>query len=377
MRLELRPAPGGDGSYGIGFPIDREADDLGTLNELTDVNTTGAVNGSIIQYNSSTGFWEIGTDAGISNVVEDTTPQLGGTLDLNGQAQTGILDVEHTPVAASEASHALKTDMDSISTGSENSIVNLSLQKLNAGNNRRTVSQNAMINSGGTDKYLTNTESRWNGTYKTYIVYPTDDSGTVGNQWARYRHDDSPLENYIDFYGELSINNTAQNFEMLNIDENGGITIRTDGTVEANSMNMFTTLDSTDTLHNYVTAFNDYGTDAAPDGATLTHSFKVDGSGGEQFVGRLAFIYDTTEANNKAELRSTEYDGTIQGTLAVSGRQSETDLPFKLASYTVAGLPTNVDAGAMAYCTDETGGAVPVFYDGSDWRRVTDRAVAS
>jgi hypothetical protein len=36
-------------------------------------------------------------------------------------------------------------------------------------------------------------------------------------------------------------------------------------------------------------------------------------------------------------------------------------------------------AGRMFLCTNETGGAVPVFcdVDGGDWRRVTDRAVAS
>lgn len=51
-------------------------------------------------------------------------------------------------------------------------------------------------------------------------------------------------------------------------------------------------------------------------------------------------------------------------------------LPIQLKSYTVAGLPTGA-AGDMAYCSDETGGAVPVFSDGTNWRRVTDRAVAS
>lgn len=33
--------------------------------------------------------------------------------------------------------------------------------------------------------------------------------------------------------------------------------------------------------------------------------------------------------------------------------------------------------GLDAYCTDEAGGAVPVFCDGTNWRRVTDRAVVS
>jgi hypothetical protein len=52
--------------------------------------------------------------------------------------------------------------------------------------------------------------------------------------------------------------------------------------------------------------------------------------------------------------------------------------PFTLWSRTVAQLlVTSATAGAMAYCTDESGGAVPVFYDGSNWRRVTDRNIIS
>lgn len=47
-------------------------------------------------------------------------------------------------------------------------------------------------------------------------------------------------------------------------------------------------------------------------------------------------------------------------------------------SFTVAQLAAETPtAGRRAFCTDETGGAVPVFGDGAAWRRVTDRAVAS
>ncbi len=54
-------------------------------------------------------------------------------------------------------------------------------------------------------------------------------------------------------------------------------------------------------------------------------------------------------------------------------------LPPKLPSSTVAGVPSasTVGAGAMIYVTDESGGAVPAFSDGTAWRRVTDRAVIS
>lgn len=49
----------------------------------------------------------------------------------------------------------------------------------------------------------------------------------------------------------------------------------------------------------------------------------------------------------------------------------------QLRSYTVAGLPPATTAGQMIYVSNETGGAVPAFADGSNWRRVTDRAVVS
>ena len=71
------------------------------------------------------------------------------------------------------------------------------------------------------------------------------------------------------------------------------------------------------------------------------------------------------------------------GTVANTGNTSndhgfifrDSGLP-QLPSYTVATLPDTV-AGDLALCTDETGGSTVVFYDGSDWRRMADRAVAS
>lgn len=46
-------------------------------------------------------------------------------------------------------------------------------------------------------------------------------------------------------------------------------------------------------------------------------------------------------------------------------------------SYLVAELPSPIPAGKLIFVTDETGGAVPAFSDGTNWRRVTDRAVVS
>jgi hypothetical protein len=52
--------------------------------------------------------------------------------------------------------------------------------------------------------------------------------------------------------------------------------------------------------------------------------------------------------------------------------------PFTLYSRTVAQLAAlTASVGAMVYCTNEIGGAVPVFFDGTNWRKVTDREIAS
>lgn len=52
--------------------------------------------------------------------------------------------------------------------------------------------------------------------------------------------------------------------------------------------------------------------------------------------------------------------------------------PIKVKSYAVAALPdATIGAGAMVYVSDESGGPVIAFSDGSGWRRLTDRALVS
>lgn len=50
---------------------------------------------------------------------------------------------------------------------------------------------------------------------------------------------------------------------------------------------------------------------------------------------------------------------------------------MRLPIYAKAALPPVDPAGQMIYVSDETGGAVPAFSDGTNWRRVTDRAVVA
>lgn len=52
--------------------------------------------------------------------------------------------------------------------------------------------------------------------------------------------------------------------------------------------------------------------------------------------------------------------------------------PFGLREYLVAALPNaTLWEGGLIYVSNETGGAVIAFSDGTNWRRVTDRVVVS
>jgi len=50
---------------------------------------------------------------------------------------------------------------------------------------------------------------------------------------------------------------------------------------------------------------------------------------------------------------------------------------FVLPSFTVSTLPSANPAGQMLFVTDETGGSIPAFSDGTNWRRVTDAQIVS
>lgn len=52
-------------------------------------------------------------------------------------------------------------------------------------------------------------------------------------------------------------------------------------------------------------------------------------------------------------------------------------VPFELPNYAKASLPTGMLAGAFIFVTDDVGGSTPAFFDGTNWRRVADRAIVS
>lgn len=64
--------------------------------------------------------------------------------------------------------------------------------------------------------------------------------------------------------------------------------------------------------------------------------------------------------------------------LALAIIRAMSRLPVLLPQYAKTALPSAAsNTGALIYVTNESGGAVPAFSDGTNWRRVTDRAVVS
>ena len=193
--------------------------------------------------------------------------------------------------------------------------------------------------------------------------------------------------------GNLDVNGkkiTSVSNGDIELEPNGSGKIILDGAIDIegvrtsnNSMFINTDMSSdlTDDLHNVIECQSDYTGSTIGSGTrqqSITFKFKDDAV--DRQAGRFNCEFTSTDpSENKMKLIAIDHAGSpSNGQIDITPKRGSINVPFELKSYAVASLPTSgIGAGAMAYCTDETGGAVPCFYDGSNWRRVTDRAVAS
>jgi hypothetical protein len=84
----------------------------------------------------------------------------------------------------------------------------------------------------------------------------------------------------------------------------------------------------------------------------------------------------TTAIDADVQTLAGDSSTTATALAALDSRLDTLEARPPLPSYTVAGAPTAVGAaGKLIYVTNETGGPVVAFSDGTAWRRVTDRAV--
>lgn len=104
--------------------------------------------------------------------------------------------------------------------------------------------------------------------------------------------------------------------------------------------------------------------DGAPNQAMVT-----DGNGNISFADLGDPVEDYGSITEQANV-TIDYGGVSE---------VETRSPTSHDSYTVteANLLTYINPGDMIFVSDETGGPTMAFYDGSNWRRIQDRAIIS
>ena len=128
------------------------------------------------------------------------------------------------------------------------------------------------------------------------------------------------------------------------------------------------------------------GGSGTPGGADTQVQFNDAGA----FGGDANFTFNSTTDTltvTNIEVETIQAPATLTGTYTITSPTTITldpvdeiinDAPMKLVSKTVTDLSTLVSSvGAMVFCTNESGGAIPAFYDGTNWRRVSDRAIVS
>ena len=98
-------------------------------------------------------------------------------------------------------------------------------------------------------------------------------------------------------------------------------------------------------------------------------------------AGKLSFGTTATGGTLPNDWLTIRQNGNIwigSGNTTVPACKLDVDGPVRVKSYTVSGVPSaTAGAGQMIYVSNESGGAVLAFSDGTAWRRVTDRVVVS
>ena len=302
-----------------------------SLNSLNFPGSDGS-SGQVLQTNGA-GVLSFGNK---STVADDTTPQLGGALDPNGSI-IGPDSTRNFQIQGNQASPS-SSDYDSFS-------------------NTNRVYGHIRINE------TTQPSNRYHSNMTLSKVTMT---ANAGSQNGRLRH------NYQEAVLEMDgFDNNLTGFGRGHQGMFVSSMVR-----NSNSSNNASTL-------------------AQQTGMTITPQVKSTSTGGTTVTDMRAINMEPniegsndTVTNLYGLFYNTSNAGTVTNQYAFYGNEAKATIynagGLQLPSYTVAELQvTGASANAvrrvgnMAFCNNESGGAQPCFYDGSDWRRMSDRAVIS
>jgi hypothetical protein len=194
----------------------------------------------------------LATSGAISNVVEDTTPQLGGNLDMNGQdiVTTSNADIELSPNGTGHVTVKGNTNQGTIQFNCEN---NSHGQQIKAAPHSESASNVLTIPSTGGDSTLVSdasTSTLTNKTLTTPIITEIDSGSSItldattdivldaGGADVTLKDDGTTFGSLTNSSGELVIKSgstptTAMTFSGANVTFAGTVTIGSAGISEA------------------------------------------------------------------------------------------------------------------------------------------------
>ena len=239
-----------------------------------------------------------------------------------------------------------------------------------------STSSNEKIFINGSLRLGTNPSIKYSGAYVD--IKHANGTGTV----VRIRDNDNntaPIfkiysaNNQSEVFKVQGTNVTVANAYVLPItDGTAGQAITTDGTGNLS----FTSLSATPAGSNTQVQFNDSGSFGGTDAFTFNKETSTLQTGvvrGVIFepITDYGFITDTTDIaiDYGLVVDANSYKGDFEYIMETSGVTHD--------SFTVASLPNAGIPGQMIYISNESGGSTMAFSDGSNWRRITDRAVVS
>ena len=239
-----------------------------------------------------------------------------------------------------------------------------------------STSSNEKLFINGSLRLGTNPSIKYSGAYVD--IKHANGTGTV----VRIRDNDNntaPIfkiysaNNQSEVFKVQGTNITVANAYVLPItDGTAGQAITTDGTGNLS----FTSLSATPAGSNTQVQFNDSGSFGGTDAFTFNKETSTLQTGvvrGVIFepITDYGFITDTTDIaiDYGLVVDANSYKGDFEYIMETSGVTHD--------SFTVASLPNAGIPGQMIYISNESGGSTMAFSDGSNWRRITDRAVVS
>jgi hypothetical protein len=295
-----------------------------------------------------------------------TNPSLkhsGAYLDVshtNGSAtQLRIRDNESSgsdPIFkiynANNTSEVFKVQGDTTTFSGEATLTGIDTLRINEnGTGLRMTNVGAFDNSGGDFRVFSTSN---------LILSTNGDSGTAVTF-------DANTKDAV-FQGNVTVNNE---YTLPSADGTAGQFLQTDGSGNITFANVSVTPQGANTD----IQFNDGGSFGATDAFTFDKATSTLETG----VVRGVLFEPITDYGSITETANMTIDyGAITDSASKGDFEYLNDIYGPTGdTFSVSGLPSAAQPGQMIYVSNETGGAVMAFSDGTNWRRITDRQIVS